>query len=144
MMLCFGLKLDAAEWAKALGIEYEANCARECGFCLKSNPRENNFCGNCGADLRKKLDYNPTDLTEITLLKFGKAPRPIEVFPGKDCIYIAQILADGQHFVPFEKPADRFPWTAISKAISDYVGIHVESTITPYLFALNGEEKNEK
>ena len=135
--LCFGVRVDAGEWGRALGIKLGDKCAKNCSFCCKENPTENNFCGNCGSDLRQATVEAPADVVELTLSRLGAPPKPIQLIAGnKDCIYMCQELASGDDgFAAFQKPIDRLPWAAIEKAIRDYA--YLPDEVKPYLFATN-------
>lgn len=137
LKLCFGIKADAEEWANALGIKHGDAKAKSCQFCLTTNPKGNNFCGNCGANLRQQVsDVGSADVIEI-LTRRGSPPSPVELLPGKNCIYLCQVLAtsDGA-FAASSKPVEVCPWKGIEKAIRDYAEMQ---QIKPYLFALDEE-----
>lgn len=141
--LCYGIKIDAGEWGKALGVSIGEKQALICDFCDKDNPKDNNFCGNCGSDLRTVItNVNPTDLVELTLRRLGGPPKPIELLPGSDCIYLCQILAssDGQD-AAFTKSIAGYPWATIDRAIRAYAeGPEIEE-VRPFIFALNQKEE---
>lgn len=146
LKLCFGIKVDAGEWGSALGIKQGEKRAKTCSFCAKGNPSENNFCGNCGCDLRQAaVDMNPIDVVELTLSRLGGPPTPVQLLPGKkDHIYMCQVLATGDNgFVAFQKPIERFPWPAIDKAIRAYADLPDMDAVRPYLFAID-EDREEK
>ena len=145
LKLCFGIKIDAGIWGKALGIKHDETKSKTCSFCRSENSKKNNFCGNCGTDLRRMTDASPEDIVELTLSRLGGPPKPIELISGRNCIYLCQILATSDDdFVAFQRPAERFPWSAIERAIQAYADMPTMEEARPFLFALDNEKRSEK
>lgn len=88
---------------------------------------------------------SPIDVVELTLSRLGGPPNPIQLIPGKkENIYLCQVLASGDNgFAAFQKPMDRFAWTAIDKAIRAYADLPDMDAVRPYLFAID-EDREEK
>lgn len=139
LKLCYGLRLDAVSWAEGLGVQFGKANAKLCRQCNNSNPQTNNFCGNCGSDLRNIPDeVNAADIIQMTIESHGKPPRPLEMLAGRTCIYLCQVLGSGsaeESYVDFQRPINRHPWESIGEAIKQYASL--QEPIAPYLFAID-------
>lgn len=137
LKLCYGFRLDAPSWAEGLGVRFGKVDAKLCNHCNNKNPRTNNFCGNCGADLRLVPDeVNTEDVVKMTIDSLGKPPRPLEMMAGKNWLYLCQVLGSSDDgYVDFQRPISRHPWDSVGEAIKSYASIQGQAS--PYLFAID-------
>lgn len=136
-LLCYGTRLETDEWAAVLRVKLGELTSKKCDFCMTENSSRNNYCGNCGTDLRTgPSSISPLDLAELTVAKLGAPPRSLQVLAGKKEIYICQVLAEGSDMAAFEKPLKYYPWEQVSAEIAKYARNDVPSR----LFALTTED----
>lgn len=136
-LLCYGVRLELEQWALALQIKTGEIKSKKCDFCVTDNPGVNNYCGNCGADLRQgPTSLSSLDLAEITVAKLGTPPRTLRVIAGKGEIYVCQVLAEGQETAAFEKSLKYYPWETVASEVAKYV----RNNVTSKLFSLTTED----
>lgn len=135
--LCFGVLVPAPQWARVIGVKYGEVKSKKCNFCgMKSDPK-NNFCGNCGMDIRKDVSsIGPAEIIEITLAKGMVPPRPLQIMALKNDVCVCQVLGEGDGGVAeFSIHPGHAPWDSISNLIMGYLPLDVKSQ--PKLMAMS-------
>jgi hypothetical protein len=88
---------DMETWRAAVSIPKTDGRSKNCLFCSKKNPSDNNFCGNCGADIKDvDTDLTPAEVVDICL-RMSQPPIPLQVLADVDNVYIGQVLAEGDN-----------------------------------------------
>lgn len=142
LKLCFGLRIDAKTWAEGLGSVFGKPLEKQCSFCEKGNPNNNNYCGNCGNPLARGHSVDASDVIDMTVRKLGKPPVPLELSCSDKEIYFCQVLGKSSgSYVEYRRDIDKGSWDAISKEIARYA--NVGTAMRPYLFAI-GDNKEDK
>jgi hypothetical protein len=140
-LLCFGIKVNAARWAAAIGIQYGQAKFQTCPFC--SSGASGNFCSNCGQDLRKGLpEIGPEEVATLTEMHWVSPPRPLVLMPLKDELCICQVLAsaDGP-IASAARPPKQYQWDGVASAIASYVAAAGVTDVEPRLLAITEEGK---
>jgi hypothetical protein len=110
-------------WREAVEIPKLDGRSKTCGFCSKQNPLTNNFCGNCGTDIKDAAtDLTPAEVVDITT-RMSQPPVPIQILADSNGIYICQVLNEDMNgkWAEFKRPAGNFQWKKIKELIEGYV-----------------------
>jgi hypothetical protein len=141
--LCFGVKIDAARLAAAIGAHYGEVKYSTCPFCLVQKTTLGNFCSNCGADVRKGLaEIGPSEVVELTLLSRGQPPRPLALVAHGHYVYVCQVLASSDDGLAEASRAPRhYQWDSVEGVIRAYVAQFGITDAEPRIFAMAEEKK---
>lgn len=138
--ICFGLSLEAAKVAQALGVRYGDVKSKKCVFCGKDSPPKANFCWNCGSSTKMDASsVGPAEVVELALRK-NPPPRSLTLIPHEQDICVCQVLgASESTLAMFDKPVAHFPWTEVGAVISAYAASigNTSDGPRPFLFAIH-------
>lgn len=122
LRLCYGIHCDIDTWRDAIDVPKSDGQSKICGFCSKKNPLINNFCGNCGVDIRGvEADLSPAEIVDITIRQL-MPPVPLQILADSSNVYICQILGEDVKgvMVDFNRPIKTFQWEKIKAMVEEY------------------------
>lgn len=121
LRLCYGVHYDIATWRSVFNAPKKDSSSKTCGFCLRKNAWDNNFCGMCGTDITDVgIDLTPAEMADITIRESGP-PLPLQVMADDKRIYVCQVMDEDRQLVDFKRPMDAFPWKKIRIMLEGYV-----------------------
>lgn len=142
--LCFGIRIEAARLAAAIGAHYGKIKYAKCPSCLTQlSEATRNFCSNCGADIRKGLaEIGTKEVVELTLSSRGQPPRPLTLLTHGQHVCVCQVLSSSDDGMAEASRAPRhYQWDSIASELRSYAAQFGIMDAEPRIFALAEEVK---
>lgn len=119
--LCYGTHYPIEDWREYLGLPTGKETEKKCHSCRANNLVANNFCGNCGIDIKAVCArLTNEEIIDISQEAAGVPPVPLQILVSNERVFICQVLSSGKGVISLGRPASNFPWRPIGEEVCNY------------------------